>query len=96
MTDLRCASSASSRRPESFGLPNRHLLIVFQSNLLHVQRSEWMVRHGHAIAYRRYSHAYVAAEDEARRERRELWAGTFVAPEQFRSRVRRVTRREPG
>ena len=48
--------------------------------------NEWMVHQGHAVAYRKYSWDYVAAEDEAKREKRGLWAGTFTSPEQFRKR----------
>ena len=40
----------------------------------------WMVREGHALAYRKYSTAYVAEESVARHEQRGLWAGDFVAP----------------
>lgn len=40
----------------------------------------FMVRSGQALAYRRYSMAYVAEEDEAREAGRGLWAGSFVAP----------------
>jgi endonuclease YncB( thermonuclease family) len=37
-----------------------------------------LVSAGWAIAYRRYSKAYVAAENEARKARRGMWRGTFV------------------
>lgn len=40
----------------------------------------FMVRSGQALAYRRYSLAYVADEDEAREAGRGIWAGSFVAP----------------
>ncbi len=40
----------------------------------------FMVRSGQALAYRRYSEAYVAEEDEARKAGRGIWAGSFVAP----------------
>lgn len=46
--------------------------------------SAWMVRAGWALAYRRYSKAYVAAEDEARAERRGIWTGPFTAPWDYR------------
>jgi endonuclease YncB( thermonuclease family) len=45
---------------------------------------ESLVRAGWAIAYRRYSTEYVAAEDEARVARRGLWAGRFEEPEAWR------------
>ncbi len=43
-----------------------------------------MVRLGWAVAYRKHSLDYVGAENEARRNRRGLWAGTFEAPEKHR------------
>lgn len=43
-----------------------------------------MVRGGHALAYRTYSRRYVSEEEEARSQRRGLWAGDFVAPWDWR------------
>ena len=40
----------------------------------------WLVRHGYALAYRRYSTKYVPEEDQARAARAGLWAAEFVAP----------------
>ena len=45
---------------------------------------EAMVRGGQAIAYRRYSHAYVFEEAAARDERIGLWSGKFTPPWQWR------------
>ena len=42
------------------------------------------VRQGWAAAYRRNSLAYVAEEDQARRARRGIWAGTFQMPWDWR------------
>ena len=47
------------------------------------------VRQGWAVAYRRYSRAYVAQEDQARRARRGIWAGTFQMPWDWRRQNRR-------
>jgi endonuclease YncB( thermonuclease family) len=44
----------------------------------------WMVREGWAIAYRRYSRDYVAAEGEAEAAKRGLWSGTFEEPWEWR------------
>ena len=44
----------------------------------------WLVRQGHAIAYRRYSQDYVAAEGEAKAAKRGIWAGTFQDPQDWR------------
>ena len=43
-----------------------------------------MVAQGWALAYRRYSRAHLGAEDAARRARRGLWRGAFVAPHDWR------------
>jgi len=40
----------------------------------------FMVRSGQALAYRRYSEAYIAEEDEARKAGRGIWAGSFIPP----------------
>ena len=49
----------------------------------------WMVEHGHAIAYRKYSLAYVPAEDQARAAKVGLWAGEFQNPAEYRHQPRR-------
>jgi endonuclease YncB( thermonuclease family) len=49
----------------------------------------WLVRSGLAFAYRSYGLDYVAAEDEARRARRGLWAGQCQPPWEWR-RARRA------
>jgi endonuclease YncB( thermonuclease family) len=48
--------------------------------------SRWLVRNGWALAFRRYSTAYVADEDFAREQKRGLWAGAFIAPWEWRHR----------
>ena len=48
--------------------------------------SRWMVREGYAIAFRRYSTAYVAEESEARQARKGVWAGEFQDPSEYRRR----------
>ena len=44
----------------------------------------WLVRQGHALAYRRYSTKYVSQEDQARASRAGIWAGEFVPPWDWR------------
>jgi endonuclease YncB( thermonuclease family) len=46
----------------------------------------WMVREGWALAYVKYSSAYVAVEDEARTRQSGLWQGAFIAPWDWRHR----------
>lgn len=43
-----------------------------------------LVRHGLAIAYRRYSEKYVGEENEARATKRGIWQGAFEEPEAWR------------
>ncbi|WP_374273868.1 thermonuclease family protein [Brevundimonas sp.] len=44
----------------------------------------WMVENGHAVAYRRYSQAYVPHETRARAAGAGAWAHGFDAPEDWR------------
>lgn len=48
--------------------------------------SRWLVRNGWALAFRRYSVAYVADEDYARTQKLGLWSGAFIAPWEWRRR----------
>jgi endonuclease YncB( thermonuclease family) len=48
--------------------------------------SRWLVRNGWALAFRRYSTAYIADEDYAREQKRGLWSGAFIAPWEWRRR----------
>ena len=50
----------------------------------------WLVRNGWALAYRRYSTAYVEDEDYAREHQLGLWGGAFIAPWDWRHRDRRT------
>lgn len=49
-----------------------------------------LVAEGMAFAYRKYSLAYVAEEEQARAARRGIWAGRAEAPERVRAEARRV------
>ena len=53
-----------------------------------------LVRQGLALAYRKYSMAYVEHEDEAREHGRGMWSGPFVAPWDWRRGV--TLPEEPG
>jgi endonuclease YncB( thermonuclease family) len=48
--------------------------------------SGWLVRNGWALAFRKYSSAYVADEDYAREQKHGLWSGAFIAPWEWRHR----------
>ena len=44
----------------------------------------WMVRTGHAVAYKKYSKKYVAQENIAKKRKLGLWSGTFEMPWDWR------------
>ncbi|XHH31003.1 thermonuclease family protein [Xanthomonas euroxanthea] len=46
--------------------------------------NRWMVQSGWAVAYREYATAFVADERTAQQQRRNLWAGTFQMPADYR------------
>lgn len=46
--------------------------------------NRWLVGNGWAVAYRAYSLAYVADEDQARRSQRNIWQGPFQMPAEYR------------
>ena len=57
----------------------------------------WLVGQGWALAYRRYSQAYVNEEASARAGRRGIWRGEFVPPWDWRAGVRlRSSRQSTG
>lgn len=45
---------------------------------------DWLVRNGHAVAYRTYSTEFVPAELAAREAKAGMWAGEFVMPWDWR------------
>jgi endonuclease YncB( thermonuclease family) len=67
---------------------------VFSPNGVDVGRR--LVSAGWALAYRRYSTDYVAAENEARRARRGMWRGTFVKPWDWRASSPRPSTQAPS
>ena len=50
----------------------------------------WLVHQGWALAFVRYSKAYVPEEDAARAAKRGIWSGAFVAPWDWRHRDRQT------
>ena len=65
---------------------DRYERIVGRCLVGEVDINEWLVAQGLALAYRRYSLDYVAAEDQAREAGRGMWAGTFAPPWEWRGR----------
>ena len=72
--DLRCELSDRDRYGRMVGICWLDALDV----------NGWLVQQGWAVAYRRFSAAYVGAEAVAREARRGIWAGTFTMPEEYR------------
>lgn len=48
--------------------------------------NQWMVRHGWALAFVKYSSRYIAEETSARDAQAGLWSGAFIAPWDWRAR----------
>ena len=65
---------------------DRYGRIVGRCLVDEVDINEWLVAQGLALAYRRYSLDYVAAEDQAREAGRGMWAGSFEPPWEWRRR----------
>jgi endonuclease YncB( thermonuclease family) len=65
---------------------DRYERIVGRCLVGEVDINGWLVAQGLALAYRRYSRDYVAAEEEARASGRGMWAGTFELPWEWRRR----------
>ena len=59
----------------------RIIAVCFLNNL---DLNAWLVQEGLAVAYRRYSTDYVDHEIDAQNEKRGLWSGNFVKPENWR------------
>ena len=49
-----------------------------------INLNKGLVRYGHAVAYRRYSKAYVKDEKFAKDNSLGLWSGSFIQPEKWR------------
>ena len=63
---------------------DRYQRIIAKCRVESTDLGAWMVEHGWAVAFRRYSLEYVGAEDRARTAKLGLWAGTFEMPEDWR------------
>ncbi len=59
------------------------LIGICRSNGVELNRQ--MVLAGHAVAYKKYSTDYVTEENQASREQRGMWAGSFEMPWNFRA-----------
>ena len=71
---IKCISSSKDRY-------KRYLATCFKDE---INLNQWMVRNGHAVAYRRYSKKYIFDEDFAKVNKLGLWQGKFLSPEKWR------------
>tara|TARA_B100000686_G_scaffold331402_1_gene394894 strand:+ start:647 stop:1162 length:516 start_codon:yes stop_codon:yes gene_type:complete len=46
--------------------------------------NRWLVKNGHALAYKKYSKKYLLDEQHAKENKLGLWRGTFMRPEKWR------------
>lgn len=63
---------------------DRYQRIIATCHVDSTDIAAWMVEHGWAVAYRKYSLEYVSAEDRAHSAKLGIWAGTFDMPEDWR------------
>ena len=73
-SEIKCISSIKDRY-------KRYLAKCFKGK---INLNRWMVRNGHAVAYRRYSKEYMPDEDFAKENKLGLWKGKFLNPEKWR------------
>ena len=71
---IKCISYSKDRY-------KRYLATCFKDR---INLNQWMVRNGHAVAYRRYSKEYIPDEDFAKENKLGLWQGKFLNPEKWR------------
>ena len=74
---------------------DRYQRIVAQCSANGIDLNGWLVQQGYALAYRQYGTDYVAQEDEARKAKRGLWAGSFTPPWDWRRGERGTSAAEP-
>lgn len=72
--ELRCVPSGRDR----YG---RALATCFLGK---TDLNAWMVKHGQAMAHRRYSREYIGEETSAKLTRRGIWEGRFMEPWRWR------------
>ena len=92
--DFRCGQQAAMALADRIGTAtvscskkdtDRYNRIVAVCQIGSQDLGAWLVSHGHAVAFRRYSMDYVADEERARAARRGMWAGRFAMPWDWRA-----------
>lgn len=72
---------------------DRYRRVVAVCRLGDMDLNAWMVRQGHAVAYRAYSRAYVDEETAARQAKAGIWRGEFIMPARWRRGTRLANER---
>ncbi|WP_457094317.1 thermonuclease family protein [Microvirga sp. P5_D2] len=89
----RCGQAAAMALSDKIGSANvsceqkdidRYQRIVAVCSLRGEDLNGWLIQEGYALAYRRYGTDYASNEDNARKAKRRLWAGTFTPPWDWR------------
>jgi endonuclease YncB( thermonuclease family) len=92
-TAYRCGQKAALALSDKIGATNvsceqrdidRYQRIVAVCSLRGEDLNGWLVHEGYALAYRQYGTDYISEEDEARKAKRGLWAGSFTPPWDWR------------
>jgi endonuclease YncB( thermonuclease family) len=63
---------------------DRYKRLIATCSIATVDLNAWMVSQGFAVAYRRYSAAYIEQEEDAKAAHRGIWAGEFQMPWDWR------------
>mgnify|MGYP001494158344 CR=1 FL=1 len=74
ISKIKCISSSQDRY-------KRYLATCYKDK---INLNRWMVRNGHALAYKRYSKKYVSDEEFAKENKLGMWRGKFLNPEKWR------------
>ena len=71
---IKCISKSRDRY-------KRYLGVCFLDDL---DLNKWMVKNGHAIAYKKYSRKYELQEQYAKENKLGIWQGSFIEPKEWR------------
>ena len=71
---IKCVSTSKDRY-------KRYLATCYKGK---TNLNKWMVRKGYAVAYKKYSKAYIIDEEFAKKNKLGMWVGDFTTPEKWR------------
>lgn len=80
LSDYLGAATVTCQRVDT----DRYGRMVARCSVRGVDVGQWLVSQGWAMAYKRYSKAYVTDEHSARMAKRGIWVGTFQPPWEWR------------